>query len=156
MITIYGLDECKACQDAIDICEKNGFKYHYYLATEEKVATFTKDTKAPFILVDDQYIGSLDQFRTWIDGVNHVIDAVKVYLKGDVHVEFKKVDGTIKTMHCTQNFDLIPVEHHPSETSDQTDIPVPRKKKDSFLLTVYDLEAKGWRSIRAERIIRYS
>lgn len=156
MIEIYGLDDCEACKTAYRLCEENGLKYHYYLATSEKVAKFTTDTVAPFILVDGNYLGSLNHFQVWLADVVDRIDALKTYLKDDVHIEFRKTDGTLRTMHCTQNFDLIPVEHHPAKTDNAEEVSVPTKNKDNFLLKVFDLEAKGWRSIRAERIVRFS
>ena len=66
-----------------------------------------------------------------------------------VTVEFKKVsDGSIRTMICTKNFELIPEEDYPvQETS-------PAAKNDD-IIRVYDMESMAWRSFRKDSVIKF-
>ncbi len=65
---------------------------------------------------------------------------------GPVTVTFTKVDGSERIMECTTNSTLIPeVENKSSE-------PKKEKKKSDEAITVYDLQAKGWRSFRWDSI----
>lgn len=61
--------------------------------------------------------------------------------EGDLEVTFeKKTDGTIRTMKCTAN----------APDSDKYDIR--KASRPETLITVYDTEAKGWRSFYADNI----
>ena len=59
-----------------------------------------------------------------------------------VEVDFTKLDGDKRVMKCTKSFKLIPVENQPKGNSE------PKKG----IITVWDLNAQGWRSFRYERI----
>lgn len=59
-------------------------------------------------------------------------------------VTFKKLDGDERVMTCTKNFDAIPKEHHP-----KTDKQPPKGN-----VTVWDINAKGWRSFKYDRVTR--
>lgn len=61
--------------------------------------------------------------------------------EGDLEVTFeKKTDGSIRTMKCTAN-------------APESDRPEIRKvSRPETLITVYDTEAKGWRSFYADNI----
>lgn len=62
-------------------------------------------------------------------------------LDGVVEVKFKKADGSIRTMQCTQAEYLLP----------------PTTKKSNHpqgeTIIVYDLDSEGWRSFRIDRFI---
>lgn len=65
---------------------------------------------------------------------------------GPVTVTFTKVDGSERIMECTTNSELIPkVEQASSE-------PKKEKKKSDEAITVYDLQANGWRSFRWDSV----
>lgn len=67
-------------------------------------------------------------------------------MTGLVRVTFTKADGTEREMVCTKNFDLIPVDMHPTTTEQHDYVD---------LLKVYDVEADGWRSFKPSRVISY-
>ena len=68
--------------------------------------------------------------------------------KDPVQVSFTKVDGTIRNMLCTNNFDLIPEEFHP-KGSDKP------KAYNPNIFRVYDLENNGWRSFMIDKVISF-
>jgi len=76
-----------------------------------------------------------------------------VYLRlhrGVVTVEFTKRDGTLRTMRCTLSEQIIPkVEletiHENSGIVERTSVKTP-KKFNPEVRTVYDVEARAWRS----------
>ena len=67
-----------------------------------------------------------------------------------VKVVFTKKDGSERTMICTKDSALIPEQHRPKQGSDSA---TPAKKTPDHLLSVYDLEAKGWRSFTIAKVI---
>jgi len=80
---------------------------------------------------------------------------------GEVTVEFiKKSTGLSRTMRCTTNADLIPLDDHPNAAPSvplgQSDIleGVEPKERDPNLFKVYDLDAQGWRSFRYESLTK--
>ena len=64
-----------------------------------------------------------------------------------VKVVFEKKDGTIRTMICTRNTDLIP-ETQRKEHGAPSAKPTP-----DHLFPVYDLESKGWRSFTIGKVL---
>jgi hypothetical protein len=69
---------------------------------------------------------------------------VQVLNEGEVEVKFLKANGDIRVLHGTRNLDLIPIEDHPSGTG---------RVQSEDIVTVYDLDAYGWRSFRKDAII---
>ena len=71
---------------------------------------------------------------------------------GIVTVKFTKIDGTERVMVCTKSLELIPTEAHPVNTVlpklDENGQPIVTQ-----LVTVYDLEMKGWRSFLFNKVI---
>ena len=59
-------------------------------------------------------------------------------------VTFNKLDGDERVMTCTKSFDIIPEESRP-----KTD-----KESKAGTVTVWDLNAKGWRSFRYDRVTK--
>lgn len=57
---------------------------------------------------------------------------------GEAVVKFEKKDGSARVMLLTLDFNRIPIEDHPKGT---------KKNRDSNLVTVYDLESRGWRMV---------
>ena len=70
---------------------------------------------------------------------------LKSHLKyGPVTVVFTKKDGTERTMLCTTKTELVPVV--------ESTEPKKEKKANDEVMSVYDLEAAGWRSFRWDSI----
>jgi hypothetical protein len=82
-----------------------------------------------------------DVFSKWIKGI---------LIVSDTTVTFTKKDGTERVLRCTLRPDALPVQ-------EVTESKEPRKMSDSTL-SVYDLEANGWRSftIRAVKRVEFA
>ena len=82
-----------------------------------------------------------DVFSKWIKGV---------LITSDTTVTFTKKDGTERVMRCTLRPDVLPVQ-------EVTEGKEPRKTSDSTM-SVYDLDAQGWRSftIRAVKRVEFA
>jgi len=80
-----------------------------------------------------------DKIQNWNTIVDFIQDAEVA------EIVFTKKDGSIRTMTCTRDPKLIPPEHHPKG---------PPKEETKFeTVSVFDTEAKGWRSFRIDSII---
>jgi len=64
-----------------------------------------------------------------------------------VVVEFIKADGSERTMRCTKDFSLIPVDQHPSEIIDAPAY--------NDLMKVFDVDAQAWRAFKPSRVTRW-
>lgn len=67
--------------------------------------------------------------------------------EGVVHLQFKKVNGELRNMVATRNFDKIPAEKHPT-TED-------KREQNETIVVLFDLEVNDWRSFRVENLIEY-
>lgn len=84
------------------------------------------------------------------------VDMLTRYLyEGHVTVVFTKKDGSERTMNCTKQLALIPVEKHPKpkpakEGTDGFDISKIEQvqERDPQLVTVFDVDKQDWRSFR--------
>lgn len=81
----------------------------------------------------------IEVFRGWLKGVLTVQPATII---------FTKKDGTERVMNCTLRGDMLPVVEIKEDKS-------PRKQNDS-VLSVYDLDAQGWRSFTVNTVKRVS
>jgi hypothetical protein len=81
----------------------------------------------------------IDVFRGWLKGVLTVQPATII---------FTKKDGTERVMNCTLRGDMLPVVEIKEDKA-------PRKQNDS-VLSVYDLDAQGWRSFTINTVKRVS
>ena len=63
-------------------------------------------------------------------------------VKGEVVVTFNKINGDKRVMTCTKSFDIIPKENQPKSD----------KEPKQGTITVWDLNAKGWRSFKYDRV----
>jgi hypothetical protein len=71
------------------------------------------------------------------------IEVLNEQLRKEVlQVTFLKLDGDKRIMDCTKSYDVIPEEHKP-----KTD-----KQSKEGTVTVWDVNAKGWRSFRYDRV----
>lgn len=124
------------------------YEYHVY---PDRVEVSTGGAKPELL-----FTGTWREFYNWCvaeepkeevldEEVSLPINDLPVALqKGIVTVSFIKSDGSKRTMRCTTNPDYFPVL--PANTSTSL-------KSDPNLFKVWDVEAKGWRSFRKERII---
>ena len=68
-----------------------------------------------------------------------------------VSVTFTKADGTDRTMLCTKNITHIPEEFHPKTDKvvklDENGNPI-----ETDLVTIWDMESKGWRSFNFTKV----
>lgn len=63
------------------------------------------------------------------------------------NVKFKKADGTIRYMTCTLMESYLPNQ------DDKTKIVKTSKRTNDDVVACWDLEAKGWRSFRIDRVV---
>jgi predicted metallopeptidase len=68
---------------------------------------------------------------------------VEVLQENTIVVTFKKLDGDERVMTCTKNLLHIPEENHPKGVKDGK----------PGTITVWDVNANGWRSFVYERVI---
>tara|TARA_R110001632_G_scaffold201306_1_gene324282 strand:- start:85 stop:336 length:252 start_codon:yes stop_codon:yes gene_type:complete len=61
-----------------------------------------------------------------------------------VEVEFMKVNGDLRKMKCTKNLNSIPSEKHPNGEGVTL--------VNDSVIRVYDVDADGWRSFRADSV----
>jgi len=71
-------------------------------------------------------------------------DLISSLSQHECEVKFEKSDGSLRFMKCTLQSNLVPV------TKGTT------KSKNKDCLTVFDTEAKGWRTIKFDRLISYT
>jgi len=67
-----------------------------------------------------------------------------------VTIYFIKQNGEKRLMKATLNFKIIPKEFHPKGYSLKN---ILKKMKSSNVLSVFDLDKMGWRSVKLDRII---
>lgn len=73
---------------------------------------------------------------------------LKEILERDVvTVVFEKVDGTLREMKCTLLTEYLPVENKQLLTENVT-----VRKEPEGVLSVWDIDSKGWRSFRLDSI----
>jgi len=83
------------------------------------------------------------------NSISNAIDFLKRISEEDiVTVKFTKKDGTDRIMKCTLNFNRIPKESRPKGVKL---IDILKKIQKNKILSVFDLEKMGWRSIPFER-----
>lgn len=83
------------------------------------------------------------------NSISNAIDFLKRISEEDiVTVKFTKKDGTDRIMKCTLNFNRIPKESRPNGVKL---IDILKKIQKNKILSVFDLEKMGWRSIPFER-----
>ena len=72
---------------------------------------------------------------------------------GIAEVTFTKVDGTIRTMPCTLDADIIPAAPaHVTNTDNPVDFPKV-KKVNPLVMSVWCTDKGEWRSFRLENVI---
>ena len=76
------------------------------------------------------------EFRDWL---NEMLSG------GVMTVTFAKKDGTKRVMQCTRDFNVIPTDQHPKNTSVES----------TTACRVFDVEKQEWRSFVYESIERF-
>lgn len=61
-------------------------------------------------------------------------------------VTFKKVNGEMRTMHCTLQEQYLPQQMHTDEVA---------SKKSDTAIAVWDLEKEAWRSFRVDSVVKF-
>ena len=85
----------------------------------------------------------LAKFREWLIGMLKL---------GPVTVTFNKKDGAQRVMTCSLQSELLPLAPiHESNTKNPIDLPKV-KKENLNIISVYDLEAQGWRSFTVKNV----
>ena len=59
-------------------------------------------------------------------------------------VTFYKVDGTLRTLSCTRDFDLIDAEHHPKNSG---------RHVATTTVSVFDMTDQVWKSFITENLV---
>ncbi len=73
----------------------------------------------------------------------------KIKVEKTVSIKFKKLDGTVRLMHCTLDFSKIPKEKHPKGVDLAK---ILKLINDKHILRVYDIEKQDWRSVPFDRV----
>ena len=68
----------------------------------------------------------------------------KLLSEGILVVTFNKLDGDERVMTCTKSANIIPEEH----------LPKTNKEPKQGTVTVWDVNAKGWRSFKYDRVTK--
>lgn len=74
-----------------------------------------------------------------------IVDALE---SGEVHLQFKKVNGDLRNMRGTRNLNMIPEELHPKGEGKAISDP-------DTIVTLFDLDVSGWRCFRVENLVEY-
>ena len=90
------------------------------------------------------YFGSPKEQIARMKGIPTKEALLEMLREGVYVVTFKKLNGDERIMTCTKSFDVIPEESRP-----KTD-----KESKAGTVTVWDLNAKGWRSFRYDRVTK--
>lgn len=86
-----------------------------------------------------------------LKGVPTEQELIEQLQKEVLTVTFLKLDGDKRVMDCTKSFDVIPKEHHPKTDNSALDESA-RVQPRVGTVTVWDINAKGWRSFKYDRV----
>lgn len=73
----------------------------------------------------------------------------KVYDEKEVIIKFTKKSGIDRVMRCTLDFNKIPMPDRPKQVNIEKILKLLQKNE---IIHVYDLEAKGWRSVPFSKV----
>lgn len=151
---IYGKENCPFCERAKALLTQKGLEFTYLTLgvdyTREELLEMAPDARTvPQIWTVDgydlnQYIGGYTELeKSFKNEIEQVLSEGAV-----VSVTFTKVDGTERTMLCTQNPNIIAETYSAPETTKE-------RKQAAGVVSVYDIEKEGWRSFRLDSIKSY-
>lgn len=93
--------------------------------------------------VDTDY---LRKMQTLYSNLNHSVprqvELLRLLQTDKIEVVFVKLNNEIRKMNATLNLSMIPEEHHPSN----------EKKSPNYIINVWDLDKKAWRSFSYHRL----
>jgi len=84
----------------------------------------------------------VEKFVAEQKGIPTLEDLNKQLREGTLVVTFNKLDGDERIMTCTKSYDIIPEESRPKT----------EKEPPKGNVTVWDINAKGWRSFKYDRV----
>jgi len=70
-------------------------------------------------------------------------------------VEFTKVDGTFRLMECTLDAKYLPIQEPKVNDDNNVEVKKTSKPLSEHLIRVYDIEAKGWRTINLNNLLQF-
>jgi glutaredoxin len=155
MYIIYGKDNCPFCERAKALLTQKGLEFSYLVLGEhydrEELLQLAPDAKSVpqiWMIGEDpettKYIGGYNDLEA---SFNHEVE--NLLKEGAVvSVTFTKVDGTERTMLCTQNPNIITETYTAPESNKE-------RKPNPGVVAVYDIEKQGWRSFRLDSIKSY-
>jgi glutaredoxin 3 len=160
---IYSKEGCSFCDDAIELLQAQKQPYvemvlNHDITRDELLAKFPEAKTLPIILCDGEMIGGftdlerhllnkgLDMTTTAIDTDITRRSLVALLKKNTCLLIFTKANNERREMKCTLNLDLIPAK--------DSDIQGELGGEDKNIVKVYDLEKKGWRSVRLASLRR--
>lgn len=160
MFIVYGKDNCKFCEQTKALLTQKGLDFSYLNLgtdfTREEILALVPDAKTfPQIWVEDgweftRHIGGYDDLVEYLNDAFED-DVVAALNRGvTVSVKFNKTDGTIRTMLCTKNAEIIAENYvAPEKKTDRV------RKDNPDVAVVFDLEKNEWRSFRLDSVIEY-
>lgn len=90
--------------------------------------------------------GTTTDHNSW---QNKSKEEIKEILRsGKCIVKFTKLDGTEREMNCTLHPDYMPAQLPKDDTAQ-----LPKRAQSEFKVSVWDLEANGWRSFRIDSLL---
>jgi len=114
--------------------------------TPEQIDTDQIQFLNKLVASDDQIIGPA-YYNMDAENKNRTLKLLLKYYTCEV--QFRKVDGSIRTMPCTLREDKLPVTDVIKESKETK----PTKKQNTDVLVVYCLDLQEWRSFRLDNVI---
>jgi hypothetical protein len=121
------------------------YEYHIY---EDRVEVYDSFPSGKL------FTGSWKEFEKYCSTEHYVIDPTdqdqitECLKNGKVEVLFTKVDGTERRLLCTLHESLIPI------STPETKAVVRKRVPNTEVMSVWDIESKGWRSFRWDSLIK--
>ena len=75
-------------------------------------------------------------------------EIIEMLQEGIINVQFTKVDGSERLMHCTLKTDLVPADLDKAKDTNAKE-----RKQNEDVVSAWDTENQGWRSFRLDRVI---
>ena len=93
----------------------------------------------------DMRVDELKEFVAEKKGIPTEEALTKMLQEKVLVVTFNKLDGAERVMTCTKSFKVIPEENRPKDSN---------TKPKLGTVTVWDTNAKGWRSFKCDRVTK--
>ena len=89
-------------------------------------------------------VGPVEKHVAKLKGIPTEDKLIEILRTGVLIVTFNKLDGEERIMTCTKNIENIPEESRPKS----------EKEPKKGTVTVWDMNAKGWRSFKYDRVTK--